>query len=680
MSSSFTPFLDLELMSFNAFINSWGDHTNNNFTLLDTWAQTQGAESSVFQNAIATLQSKTGTVIPLQLSSGATLSLAPVTLTGNFTEFEEAVTGISSTVGLIVGSPIEGLPIPPGSYLKSIDSGTQISLSQAATETTSAATSFTAAPANATGYILTGALTSPATVELPQQAGLYAIVNQASGANVNLITSAGGSSTGALLVIGQNSITLSDGTNVYVLASSTPVGVIGEILFFSGPTPPEFFLQCDGSAISRTTYASLMNAITFTFTGDTTQGSFRITNCSSLANVAPGLPLEGFGVSPAVIVEAIIDSSTIQVNFASNATATGTTIRAFPYDNGDGGNTFNLPDPRGLFIRALDLGKGYDNNRVLGSLQADGFGDHLHPVHVGDIIAEVSGTATGFATGVATGSGQGTASGSSFGTGTFTLQGTGTAFGSGSGPITGAFPYQTTIYSSQSGGTPYITALGTGADNANVTGTAFVNVTSSVNTIDTGVGVSVVNVDVPVITADSVTINVPAITALDFAFDTIAGQTQLASQYTTAAVAETRPKNIALLACIRYFGSTGSSGSGGAGGPAGGGKVVDMGTVGASAQVDLNYGSVFKLVLSQPTCSLTFAVPGTFTFLSIVLRVTQSSGGSNEISWPENVGWNGGFAPSLSSAPGAVDYVQLVSFDAGSTWEGTVAISAPGTS
>jgi hypothetical protein len=86
------------------------------------------------------------------------------------------------------------------------------------------------------------------------------------------------------------------------------------------------------------------------------------------------------------------------------------------------------------------------------------------------------------------------------------------------------------------------------------------------------------------------------------------------------------------------------------------------------------------MLLSQPACAVTFAVPGTFTFLSIVLRVTQSTGGNNEITWPDNVGWNGGFSPSLSSAPGAVDYVQLVSFDAGSTWEGTIAISAPGAS
>jgi len=45
---------------------------------------------------------------------------------------------------------------------------------------------------------------------------------------------------------------------------------------------------------------------------------------------------------------------------------------------GDGSTTFNLPDARGLFVRALDLARGIDINRALGSYQADQVGSHVH--------------------------------------------------------------------------------------------------------------------------------------------------------------------------------------------------------------------------------------------------------------------------------------------------------------
>jgi len=48
------------------------------------------------------------------------------------------------------------------------------------------------------------------------------------------------------------------------------------------------------------------------------------------------------------------------------------------YGAGDGVNTFNLPDPRGKFIRVLDDGRGIDAGRVLGSSQADETRSHNH--------------------------------------------------------------------------------------------------------------------------------------------------------------------------------------------------------------------------------------------------------------------------------------------------------------
>ena len=47
---------------------------------------------------------------------------------------------------------------------------------------------------------------------------------------------------------------------------------------------------------------------------------------------------------------------------------------------GDGTSTFRLPDLRGEFIRGLDLGRGVDPNRALGSFQEDSLKSHAHSI------------------------------------------------------------------------------------------------------------------------------------------------------------------------------------------------------------------------------------------------------------------------------------------------------------
>lgn len=71
--------------------------------------------------------------------------------------------------------------------------------------------------------------------------------------------------------------------------------------------------------------------------------------------------------------------------FRANGAAVSRTVYAAlfakigtTYGAGDGVNTFNLPDPRGKFIRLLDDGRGIDAGRVLGSYQTDETRSHNH--------------------------------------------------------------------------------------------------------------------------------------------------------------------------------------------------------------------------------------------------------------------------------------------------------------
>jgi len=71
---------------------------------------------------------------------------------------------------------------------------------------------------------------------------------------------------------------------------------------------------------------------------------------------------------------AAVSRTTYDVLFA----AIGTT-----FGSGDGSTTFNVPDLRGEFLRALDDGAGIDTGRSLGSTQSGANQEHGHYVGTG---------------------------------------------------------------------------------------------------------------------------------------------------------------------------------------------------------------------------------------------------------------------------------------------------------
>jgi len=87
---------------------------------------------------------------------------------------------------------------------------------------------------------------------------------------------------------------------------------IGSIMAFATETPPDGWIECNGQAVSRATYARLFQKIGIIF------------------------------------------------------------------GNGDGSATFNLPDLRGVFVRGLDKGRKLDAKRKLGSYQDDYMQSHTH--------------------------------------------------------------------------------------------------------------------------------------------------------------------------------------------------------------------------------------------------------------------------------------------------------------
>lgn len=112
----------------------------------------------------------------------------------------------------------------------------------------------------------------------------------------------------------------------WVLVNPPPPGASssvppGAVFWFPTNTVPAGYLECNGAAVSRSTYAAL-NAVA--------------------AAISYGAP---FGV-------------------------------------GDGSTTFNLPDLRGYFLRAWDDSAGVDPGRTIGSIQADAVIAHTHTINL----------------------------------------------------------------------------------------------------------------------------------------------------------------------------------------------------------------------------------------------------------------------------------------------------------
>ncbi|MCC6458002.1 MAG: hypothetical protein IT328_23810 [Caldilineaceae bacterium] len=74
------------------------------------------------------------------------------------------------------------------------------------------------------------------------------------------------------------------------------------------------------------------------------------------------------------------------------------------------------------------------------------------------------------------------------------------------------------------------------------------------------------------------------------------------------------------------------------------------------------------------SCILSFSnPPATGKAGSVTLVLHQDGTGNHTITWPDSVTWAGGTAPTLSTAAGAIDIIQLFTTDGGTTWRGFLA-------
>jgi microcystin-dependent protein len=109
--------------------------------------------------------------------------------------------------------------------------------------------------------VVSGILTSNLTLVVPARTKQWIIFNVTTGAfTVSVKTAAGGSNTLPV----PNGIGLTywtDSASIFMIGAPIPTSEVGVIKMFGAASPPINYLICDGSVVSRTTYASLFAII-----------------------------------------------------------------------------------------------------------------------------------------------------------------------------------------------------------------------------------------------------------------------------------------------------------------------------------------------------------------------------------------------------------------------------------
>lgn len=103
-------------------------------------------------------------------------------------------------------------------------------------------------------------------------------------------------------------------------------------------------------------------------------------------------------------------------------------------------------------------------------------------------------------------------------------------------------------------------------------------------------------------------------------------------------------------------------------------ETVVTANSGAAYVVNLANGNVYELTLTASPVSISFTnPPATGKAGSVTLILIQDSTGSRTITWPASVKWSNASAPTLTTTANAVDIIQLLTTNGGTTWQGFLA-------
>lgn len=151
-----------------------------------------------------------------------------------------------------------------------------------------------------------------------------------------------------------------NGTTIWnQLTSSTGAGgatpitvgdgdVVGTMKPFAGLTAPAQYAFAYGQELSRITYSVLLTTLTYTQNVNCTSSSTTLSGLATTEQFSVGTVVEATCIPPGSTVVSKTGTTVVISNAAVITTTTTATF--FPFGNGDGSLTFNLPDMRGYSV------------------------------------------------------------------------------------------------------------------------------------------------------------------------------------------------------------------------------------------------------------------------------------------------------------------------------------------
>lgn len=156
--------------------------------------------------------------------------------------------------------------------------------------------------------------------------------------------------------------------NAYLQSNGTNTSWVipvpaGTVIQWAGIGLPSGWLVCDGSSVSRTTYASLFSAVCGGggVSASTTNGSSTVSGMGSTSFLKVGWYVQGTGIPAGATIATIVNSSTITIS--ANATATGSPVIYFTPWGADASN-FTLPDLQGRAAIGSGSGSGLTTRQL----------------------------------------------------------------------------------------------------------------------------------------------------------------------------------------------------------------------------------------------------------------------------------------------------------------------------
>lgn len=137
-----------------------------------------------------------------------------------------------------------------------------------------------------------------------------------------------------------------------------PIVPVGTVIDFVGFGDPTHYFFCDGTARDRVRYYKLFNAMTRVETVTTTNGlgTFTVVD-GTLYGIGTKIEGTGLNAPTGATITNIVGNV---VTFTPVSTHTGpTAVRFYITDNGNGVDTFNLPDLRGYVIAGAGTPNGF---------------------------------------------------------------------------------------------------------------------------------------------------------------------------------------------------------------------------------------------------------------------------------------------------------------------------------